>query len=64
MVEKLGKHLRVQSEGPAILCQIVQTLQFAMYRTFEERFEHPVVQVLVIPFWDFVELKLLPEFHL
>jgi hypothetical protein len=64
MVEKLRNYLRVQPEGPAIFGQIVETLQFAMYRTFEERFEHPVVHVLVIPFWDFVELKLLPEFHL
>ena len=64
MVEKLRNYFRVQPEGPAILSQIVQTLQFAMSRTFEEGFEHPVVQVLVIPFWDFVELKLLPEFHL
>ena len=64
MVEKLGNHLRVQPEGPEILRQIVETLQFAMSRTLEEGFEQPVVQVLIIPFWDFVELKLLPEFHL
>ena len=64
MAEKLGNHLGFQPEGPAILCQIVETLQFAMSCTLEEGFEQPVVEVLIIPFWDFVELKLLPEFHL
>ena len=64
MAEKLGNNLRVQPEGPAILSQIVETLQFVMSRTLEEGFEQPVVKVLIIPFWDFVELKLLPEFHL